>query len=442
MALQSALSRLRTATVTTHCASSNENPAYVTPTPPPVFRLEDADKDLFSLSDDEFLSDQSIFCSPPCVTGDQASNGEGTAKLCCEQTTAEKKDQYTRDDVTRCHGQNEPSDHRQFQTSKVATGSNPAPPSPTPTSNSPANSIPRNSPAACTSSLERLRAFKFVSAPAIKKGGARRAEEGDGSLPPAKRRSVGDDVTNTGWSVDEEGEPALRQSRGRQQIPSSAGELVDRTGDPLPQDCGLESEIGNFLTGVERDPGEYFIKAALTTECSSTPSPSPFKIPLLRPPGLVSATSSSHHAEPHRTSSVLNRRTLPITSASSSVSKRTLLSDTGACTPTRNNQVSNKTSTLATAAPRSQFQKTPQEIHLTNAITASCDVTPRGSLPSSAVASSTPKNRFASQAGTSTPIFQTPSSARRPAKRKFPGPAGLLPALVSEASSSLGIAVV
>ena len=393
----------------------------------------------FFFSFQEFLNDQSISFSPPPVTGYRASNAEETAKLRSRQPTTEKKDQFSRDDITRCHDQDEPSDRGQFQNSRVATGSDstplcrnykslPTPPSHPPPSNSSAKSTPRHSPT--TSSLERLRAFKFVKTPTMKGGTRGAEEEEDSALPAAKRRSVCDDVTNTGRSVEEEErEAALREisSREHQQLPSNAGESVDGAGNLPPQDYGLESEMGNFLTDVERDAGEDGIKATPMIECSSKSSPSPFKIPPLRPPRVVSTLSSSHHVEPHRTSSVSDRRTLPDTS-----------------TPTRNYRLANSPSTPA-ALTRSQPQRIPQQTHFTNANTdsPSCDGTPSGSFASSAVLS-TPKNRFASRTSLasmmSTPVFQTPSSARRPAKRKFPGPAGLLPVLVSECS--LGIPVV
>ena len=376
----------------------------------------------------EFLNDASISFHTPSVTSASAGKSEGTS------STTEWTDKSVKaiiDDISDNSRQvEEPFNYKLHKQSSTGGSTSlyrndrsiPTPRSHTPPSN-PSTTAPKNSPAA--SSLERLRAFRFVKTPTMK-GGTRRAQEDGSTLPAAKRRSVCDDVTNTGRSADEERGETTRE---HQQPPGNAGrnplgmnrdhglQLVDRagrTGGVPPQNNGSELDSGSFLTDVERDAREDSRRAALAAESSRTPSPSPFKIPPLRPP------------KPHQMVSVSNKRTLPSTS-----------------TPTRNSQP-----TLPPPATviLSQSQRTPQLTPLTDANT---NTPSRGSAPcvpyASNAAFSTPKNRCSSRmplASMTTPVLRTPSSVGRPAKRKFPGPAGLLPALVSEANSCLGFTLI
>ena len=261
-----------------------------------------------------------------------------------------------------------------------------------------------------TSSLERLKSFAFVK---TRDTNRRRRPNADSTLiPPSKRRTVCDDTTNTS-----ENEPFTTlsakeggsRSRGIDPGHAVAKEIGNESHDDVasgshPIELTTPTKDGkcdrfefNFDTFLDKtDISDSDASSLLLTTEATTPSPSPFKPPTHNP----RKASSMHHSTCSKTK---------ITSSSQTCQMpQKLISHTSF------SQQTSRASTVAPATP----QTTLSAIH----------------TPRSSVALLTPKGRQTAQAlGTpslTTPTRRTPILVH-PSRRKFPGPAGLLPPLVS-----------
>ena len=337
--------------------------------------------------------------SPHAHTGPCSSGGEVGAR------SKEVKDSSSGDgdslDNAKAGGSKTIS-QKQMQPKRVGAGSKVVidmEMSPLGSQGSPIVTKPTHSPTVYSpspSSLEKLKSFKFVKT--LNKNGARKPELESGVLPPAKRRSVCDDVTNT--SSQSSSLPVPRYSSD------------EDINNPLP--IHLELDFDELLSDLE-DTGIDCTShtSSNTPKETSVPSPSPFKQPSYNPRRSTT-----------RIATTLATGALNMQTNTSGTPSRTLNRTTVYSTTSHPRDISvTVTPSTPTHTPTSEFrtpQRAPIKSHSTPTVT-----------PTSGGMFATPKNRPLRTITTPSSSLGTPSYAQFPTRRKFPGPAGFLPALVS-----------
>ena len=273
-----------------------------------------------------------------------------------------------------------------------------------------------------SSSLEKLKSFKFMKTPNLK-GGKRKPE--NVVVPPAKRRTVNDDVGNC----------AERDSSCCQSVRGPSPPSHSSVADLQP---GTSEVRRNILPG---NPPTHSIQSLSQNDNISLQNKTDFDFDAFlsdseenKDGAIVSQPTTSSLA--FKTPSCAPRRTDSIQSH--------VVSTPG--TPLHSRSIATTSQGIASSnlfrTPSQKAQTTPSVGFRTPSMSNprhSSVGTPSTSTVASRSAQSevfaTPKSGQTSQGMTTlsamtTPIFRTPTNAQRPLRRKFPGPAGLLPTLV------------
>lgn len=349
------------------------------------------------------------------------------------------------------------------------------------TSKKRASDPPADSKTASPSStaLERLKSFKFVKTPSVK--GSRKPEIDSTALPPAKRRTVCDDVTNISGNdshdtihnaplsspheanfsqVDAGFDSSASIQPSTLQAPNG-GSVLD-----LASEFKLDLDFDSFLSDFgENDSNSSVVVSSQESKnvtCSGSgavlvrenpsPSPSPFKQPTHIPkkgPSSVEPFSRTPRA-------CINKFQRP--DAPTSAGRNPPAADREPLSTPLSHSATGEHHSRASQSNTEQLQlHTPQRYSITSAGLLPF-VTPKSRLQRAPSSFPPPRlhttQRDSSTAHSDNDAFATPksrpptatlrtpsSSMRTPAslsaasvqaaRRKFPGPAGLLPALVS-----------
>lgn len=265
-------------------------------------------------------------------------------------------------------------------------------------------------------------------------------------MPPAKR-TVGVDVTTARGSDPSSSQsgrepcdmvsqqptcppgPVLRQATSELGNPSLSN-VPPQPKQSSPKDINIPSQdkididFDAFLSELEGTEDSTVVSMA--TNSAKHP-------PTLKPPSYNSRRDFATTTVPMRDGIQSHGHSTPNTLSSRSV-----------CTPSHATIISNLS--------RTPFQKgqIPSNVEFRTPVTKNLrpntvDLTSTPSTRAAASSSTvftTPRTReesrgTATPSTVTTPIFKTPSGSRLPMRRKFPGPAGLLPTLVSDKNSLL-----
>lgn len=280
-----------------------------------------------------------------------------------------------------------------------------------------------------SSSLEKLKSFKFVKTPNLK-GGKRKPE--NVVVPPAKRRTVHDDVGNcaerdSSCSQSAEGSsPPSHSSVADLQPGTSEVQRNALPGNPPTHSKQSLSRNGNislqnktdfdfdaFLSDSEENKDGAIVSQPTTSSLIfKTPSCAPRRtVPLpLKRDSIQSHVSSTPSTPLHSRSIATTSQGITNSNLFRTPSQKAQTTPSvGFRTPSMSNPRHSSvgtpsTSTVASRSAQSKVFATPKSGQTSQGMTTPSAMT--------------------------TPIFRTPTNAQRPLRRKFPGPAGLLPTLV------------